>query len=186
MVNKTRIIEGLDYHDLEGQMVPIVSVDEYEAKMGKNRDIVTLSFIVKDDRAGKDLVSWFERGYDFVLDASLSKGEVTTGKWLVFVELKRRIRIPERIVQLLSDLTTLTNLQVNDWTVKVDDEEYDADVDILKQIIICNPHRYEKVKQDEEKDKELNEMRQIAGLEIPKINVLLDDSMQRIKDIAGL
>ena len=37
-----RIInEGLDYMDMEHQIEPTVSVDEYAAKMGKDSDIVT-------------------------------------------------------------------------------------------------------------------------------------------------
>ena len=82
----TKIInEGLDYHDLEGQMIPTVSVDEYSAKMGKDSEIVTLAFTIKNKQAGKDLSDWFERGYDFVLDAQVSDGEVSYGKYLVFV-----------------------------------------------------------------------------------------------------
>ena len=68
----TIITEGLDFNDMDGQIAPTVTVDEYEAKMGKNSDIVTLSFTVNSELAGSDLVDWFERGYDFVLDASVS------------------------------------------------------------------------------------------------------------------
>ena len=50
---KTIINEGLDYHDLKGQMEPFVSVDEYAAKMGKDKDVVTLAFIIKSKEAAK-------------------------------------------------------------------------------------------------------------------------------------
>ena len=66
--------EGLDYMDLEGQLLPRISVDEYSAKMGKDSEIVTLAFTVKSEAAGNDLVDWLERGYDYVLDASLKIG----------------------------------------------------------------------------------------------------------------
>ena len=61
--------EGLDYMDLEGQLLPRISVDEYSAKMGKDSEIVTVAFTVKSEAAGNDLVDWLERGYNFVLDA---------------------------------------------------------------------------------------------------------------------
>ena len=58
--NTTRILnEGLDYHDLVGQLEPTVSVDEYKAKMGKDSDVVTLAFYIKSEAAGDDLVNWF-------------------------------------------------------------------------------------------------------------------------------
>jgi hypothetical protein len=44
--------EGLDYHDLEGIVTPRVTVDEYDAQMGKDSEIVTLAFIVKNKKAG--------------------------------------------------------------------------------------------------------------------------------------
>lgn len=156
-----QLYEGLDYHDMEGQVEPLVTVDEYAAKMGKDSDIVTLAFVVRSKEAGNDLVDWFEKGYDYILDASLSTGEVESGKWLLFVEINRRSTVPERIVEIISDLKTLTNLKLSDWTIKIDDEDYEPEEQILKQVIICNPNEY---KIEQEKEEELNEMRNIAGL----------------------
>ena len=135
---KTIINEGLDYHDLEGQMDPIVSVDEYASTMGKDSDIVTLAFTIHSEQAGKDLVSWFERGYDWVLDASVSEGEVSRGKYLVFVELNRRAAVPGRIIELIDDLYTLTDLPLKDWNIRIDKEDHPADIEILKQFIITS------------------------------------------------
>ena len=70
-----RLDEGLDYHDMKGQIDSVVSVDEYAAKMGEDSQIVTLTFVLKSKEAAKDLVSWLEIGYEFVLDASVSAGE---------------------------------------------------------------------------------------------------------------
>ena len=111
-----RLNEGLDYHDMKGQIDPTVSIDEYAAKMGEDSEIVTLTFILKSKEAAKDLVSWLEIGYDYILDASVSDGELEPGKWLVFVELQRRSKVPERICKLLSDLETLTDIKIKDWT----------------------------------------------------------------------
>lgn len=163
----TLLNEGLDYEDMEGQIEPIVTVDEYAAKMGKDKDIVTLSFIVRSEEAGKDLVNWFERGYDWVLDASLSEGEVEVGKYLVFLEMNRRSSVPRRIIELITDLKTLTALKPNDWTIQVDDEDYDADENVLAQVIVLNPNVYKE--QENQEQEELNEMRNRSGLEPKKI-----------------
>ena len=72
----TIITESLNYLDMEGQVFPIVSVDEYAAKMGADKDIVTVTFMVKSKLVADDLVTWFERGYDYILDASISEGEL--------------------------------------------------------------------------------------------------------------
>jgi hypothetical protein len=175
--------EGLDYMDLEGQLLPRISVDEYSAKMGKDSEIVTVAFTVKSEAAGNDLVDWLERGYNYVLDASLSEGEISPGKHLVFVEMNRRTTVPERIVEMLNDLETLTGMTAKDYTVEIDDEDYDADEGILKQKIILSPKDY---RVEEEREEELNEMRTVAGLETTKIHNTQDIELKNFKAIAGL
>ena len=180
-MTKVIINEGLDYHDLEGIVLPVVSVDEYSAQMGKDSEIVTLAFTVKNKKAGEDLSDWFERGYDFVLDSQVSDGELSTGKYLVFVEMNRRTSVPERIVTLLDDLETLTDMKLKDWTVIVDEEEHEADADVLKQVITISPHKYR-----EENEEELNEMRLNAGLETVSSFPEQDNEIKAFKAMAGL
>ena len=179
-----RIInEGLDYLDMKGQIKPIVSVDEYSAKMGKDSDIVTLSFIANNESVAKDLVDWFERGYDWILDASVSEGEITPGKYLVFVEMKRRVAVPEHIIDLLDDLETLTNLPIEDWVVNIDNTNYEADVEVIRQHIPNSPHQYRVENGNEE---ELNEMRKRAGLETIKLYGEPDSEIKAYIAMAGL
>ena len=185
MTNKTILNEGLDYHDLEGQMIPTVTVDEYAAHMGNDSEIVTLAFTIKSEAAGNDLVDWFERGYDFVLDAQVSEGEVKPGQFLVFVEMNRRTSVPKRIIELLDDLETLTAIPVKDWTIVVDDEEHSPEEEVLKQVITISPHDYrEEVEVEEE---EINEMRERAGLEVKVIHADKQDAeIKAFKSMAGL
>ena len=179
-----RIInEGLDYLDMVDQIEPTVSVDEYAAKVGKDEDIVTLAFTVKSEAAGNDLVDWFERGYDWIIDASISEGELSPGKYLVFVEMKRRVAGPSRIVELITDLKTLTDLSINEWTVIVNDEEYDPDAEVLKQVITISPHEYREENKDEE---ELNEMRHRAGLDTVNLHGEPDSELKAFISMAGL
>jgi hypothetical protein len=181
-MNKRIINEGLDYHDLEGQMEPTVSVDEYAAKMGKDSDVVTLAFIVNSEAAGDDLVNWFERGYDWILDASISEGQLKPGKYLVFVELKRRTTVPSQIIELIDDLKTLTNIDIKEWTVTVDEEDYEPDAEVLKQVIELSPHDYRV-----EKEEELNEMRERAGISLKAIHADKQDAeLKAFKSMAGL
>lgn len=184
MDKKILITEGLDFEDMAGQIIPEVSVDEYQAKIGKDSDIVTLAFIVKSEQVGEDLVNWFERGYDFVLDSKVSDGEIENSNWLVFVEMNRRSTVPSRIVELLKDLKTLTGLKITEWTVKVKDEDYDADESILKQVIICNPNEY-KEKEEKDSDNELKEMKTVAGLSVDSKKEY-DSEMKEYLSIAGL
>ena len=207
------INEGLDYKDLVGQVEPELSIDEYVAKMGDDAHIITLAFIVNSEAAGNDLVEWFERGYSFILDSSLSEGEIAIGKYVVFVEMNRRSNAPERIIELLEDLETLTDYSLDDWTIEVDEEEYSADEATLKRVMVLSPHEYREVNgEDVEDDKEeptdvedeeptdvedeeptdtgeeeaMNEMRIAAGLSPKKLFAEQDAELKAFKSMAGL
>ena len=69
-----KLFENLDHHDMVGQIIPNVSIDEYKAQAGSDDEIVTIAFTVKGDQASQDLCDWFERGYDWILDAAVSEG----------------------------------------------------------------------------------------------------------------
>jgi hypothetical protein len=170
---------------MENQVFPIVSVDEYAAKMGTDKDIVTVTFMTKSKLVAEDLVTWFERGYDFILDASISEGELEAGKWLVFVEMERRSWVARRLIGLIRDLETLTGIPVEDYTLNIDAEEYPLELDIMKQKIILNPAKYQTEKEDEVEE-ELNEMRLQAGLDHKESDTPKDEYIKNIQAIAGL
>ena len=180
-MSKVIINEGLDYHDLVGQIEPKITVDEYAAKMGDDDEIVTVAFTVKGRQVGEDLVDWLERGYDFVLDAQVSDGEITPGKYLVFVEMNRRTSVPERICEMIEDMVTLTDLPLKEWTIIVDDTEVDADVEQLKSIIILSPSQYRKIHEED-----LNEMRNLSGLQPKNVFEAPDAILKDYLSKAGL
>jgi translation initiation factor IF-2 len=179
----TILKESLEYHDMKGQLEPTLSIDEYAAKVGPDHEIVTLSFIVKSKLVGEDLVSWFEKGYDFVLDASVSDGELEKGKFLVFVELDRRSKVPNRIMLLLEELETLTDISVDEWEIVIKDEVYAANEEIIREKIILNPNLY---RDEKEKEGELNEMRVAAGIDVKKVYNDKDALLKDFLASAGL
>lgn len=176
--------EGLDYKDMEGQLLDRITVDEYSAKMGKDKDIVTITFIVHSKLAANDLVTWLERGYDWILDASVSDGELSPGKWLVFVEIQRRSKVPERIIQMLADLETLTEYKLSDWIVEIEGDEFPAKEEVLRENIILNPNEY-KMEKEIEPEEDLNEMRLRAGIDIKSVYTE-DEYIKNIKAMAGM
>jgi hypothetical protein len=177
-----KLNESLDYMDLKDQLKNEITIDEYSAKMGPDNAIVTITFTIYSKLAATDLVTWFERGYDWVLDASVSDGELEPRKYLVFVEMERRSKVPSRICTLLSDLETLTGLKLEDWNVKIEGKDYPADPEAIADNMILNPNVY---KAEKESEKELNEFRTIAGL-TTKPMYEEDAYIRSIKDMAGI
>ena len=102
---------SLEYKALIDLVKPVIFVDAFVPKLGDPEDVAVVSFFVRDKEAAKDLMSWFEKGYDWVIDADMSPGELKPGRYLVYVELRRRSTLPFNVWQLLSDMNTLTEFQ---------------------------------------------------------------------------
>ena len=97
--------------DLRRLVNHVFEIDSYKSKMGEDKDIVVLSFTVEQHAPAKDLVNFIERGYDFVLDADATPGELSDGRYKVFVELERTRHAPEQIVEILNGMGKLCEIE---------------------------------------------------------------------------
>lgn len=97
--------------DLQDLIDPIFEVDAFKSKMGDDEDIVVVSFTVNETNAAKDLVDFIEKGYDFVLDADSTPGEIDNGKYKVFVEMERNKGVAENIMELLDGVGKISFVQ---------------------------------------------------------------------------
>lgn len=111
--NQCDITEGLHHGDLKYFVEPIITIDQYKSKMGKDEDIIVLAFRAKDKNPAIDLMEFIEKGYPFVLDADISPGEERSGYYSVFVELERNKSVPRQLDQLLNGVSRLTS--ISDW-----------------------------------------------------------------------
>jgi hypothetical protein len=177
-----QLSESLGFKDLEGMMKPTIHVDEFSSKMGDDDDIIVISFFVRDPQASKDLMSWFEKGYDFVLDADRSPGEIRPGRFLVYVEIRRRSTAGANVEQLLDDLNTLTEWQDSSaWTMHYRDKEIPFTRDSFDSTVPLSPRAYR-----ERYEKDLNEVRVAAGLPVVANYDRSDKALQTIQTAAGI
>lgn len=100
---------GLRNGDLRDLVSPVFEIDSYQSKMGEDSDIVVVSFSVEGKEPANDLMNFIEKGYDFVLDADVTPGEQTDGKYRVFVEIERRGRTPENILEIIDGVQKLAD-----------------------------------------------------------------------------
>lgn len=174
------LTESLSYMDMKDHVTPILGIDEFDSQIGDNSDIITLNFIVDGDSVGNDLVDWFERGYEWVIDSDISPGEVLDKKFYVFVELNRSSTAPKRIMELLDDLETLTGLTSEDWEIKLSNKKMPASEENIKKNLITRPQEYK-----ERLEKDLNEWRNIAGISHKK-TIIEDEEILNWQRQAGI
>jgi hypothetical protein len=180
-LKSSRLLESLQYKDLEGLMKPTVHVDEFSSKMGDDDDIIVVSFFVRDAQAAKDLMMWFEKGYDFVIDADRSPGEIKPNRYLVYIELRRRSTAGGHLETIIDDLGTLTEFGPDDWLMHYKGKEVPFTRETFESMVPMSPRAYR-----ERYDKDLNEVRTAAGLPVKAIYEKNDPAIQAIQAAAGL
>ena len=180
--SNNQLFESLGFKDLDGLLKPTIHVDEFSSKMGDDDDIIVISFFVRDAQAAKDLMMWFEKGYDFVLDADRSPGEIRPGRYLVYVELRRRSTAGGNVEHLLDDLNTLTEFEDSSaWTMHYRDQEIPFTRDSFDATVPLTPRAYR-----ERYEKDLNEVRRAAGIPVVTTYDRQDRALQTIQSAAGI
>jgi hypothetical protein len=180
--SNNQLFESLSFKDLDGLLKPTIHVDEFSSKMGDDDDIIVISFFVRDQQAAKDLMMWFEKGYDFVLDADRSPGEIRPGRYLVYVEIRRRSTAGGNVEQLLNDLNTLTEFESSDqWLMHYKGKETPFSRDTFDSTVPLTPKAYR-----DRYEKDLNEVRVAAGIPVVTSYDKRDRALQTIQSAAGI
>jgi hypothetical protein len=180
--SNNQLFESLNFKDMEGLLKPTIHVDEFSSKMGDDDDIIVVSFFVRNEQAAKDLMNWFEKGYDFVLDADRSPGEIKPGRFLVYVEIRRRSTAGGHVEQLLNDLNTLTEWEDSSaWTMHYRGKSIPFSRDSFDSTVPLTPRAYR-----ERYERDLNEMRTAAGMPTKSIYDRDDKQLQSIQSAAGI
>ena len=199
MSNNFKLLrENLEMGDLKRLVHHELHIDEYKSKMGDDSDVCVVSFKVSGKEPSADLVSFIEKGYDYVLDADVSSGEKEGGDYLVFVELDRTEELPEQIIQIIEDLLNLTEQKIEDWRVRYykSSEDHDLTADTLEQIIPLTPEAYDaKYGEDDEEveveepeqdiTKDLDAMKAVAGVPVTT-TAPVNDFTESLRVAAGL
>ena len=137
-----QINEGLKAGDLEGVVSKRFSVDQYKSKMGDDRNIMVLAFVVDSLAPAKDLERFAETGYKEVLDADATPGTMADGKHRVFVEFSRQEGVDKNIYKFLDDLKKLTNIDTFEFTYHKRSNPFEASAANLANILPLTPIAY--------------------------------------------
>ena len=195
--NSKLLRENLEQGDLKRLVHDELHIDEYKSKMGDDADVCVISFKVSGKEPSADLVSFIEKGYDYVLDADVSSGEKEGGDYLVFVELDRTDKLPGQIMKLMEDIMNLTEQEIADWRVRYykSTEDHELTEENLEKIIPSTPEEYDRKygKDDEEIDAEepedisqdLDRMKATAGVPVTT-KAPVNDYTESLRVAAGL
>lgn len=179
----SNINEGLEQNDLARLIHPELHIDEYKSKMGKDEDIIVLSFKVSGREPAEDLVNFIEKGYDWVLDADVSAGELDDGDFLVFVECDREPAVADQVVEMMQDILNLTSQVMGEWSIQVrsNPQKLKLTADNIRNNVPLTTASYE----TQYGKRGLDEMRTAAGVTVTT-KAPVNDHTQTIRSLAGI
>ena len=181
--NNNNLFEGLEANDLARLIHPELHVDEFKSKLGDDADIVVLSFKVDSKEPANDLVAFIEKGYDWVVDADVSSGEMDDGSYIVFVEMDRNEQLADNVMALMDDLMNLTDQATDEWRVRYykSHKETQLSLESLQNLIPNTPEKYESLYGQAV----IDQLKTAAGLDVdtkaPK-----NDFTESLRNLAGI
>ena len=183
MSHNSNLFEGLEAGDLARLIHPELHVDEFKSKLGDDADVVVISFKVDSKEPANDLVAFVEKGYDWVVDADVSSGEMDDGSYIVFVELDRNEQLAENIMSLLEDMTNLTEQDLEDWRVRYykSHKETQLSLESLQQLIPDTPEKYESLYGQEA----IDQLKTAAGIDV-NTRAPKNDFTESLRNLANI
>ena len=136
-MTKSNITEGLVNDEMKGLVLSIISIDQFEPKVGSEEETVVVAFSVNNnEQAAKDLSNFLETGTVELLDVDVSPAPDEKSHYKVFVEFSRNNELYEKTAAMLADVDKLIG-RTTDWQYtayklpeprKFDQERFERDV----------------------------------------------------------
>jgi len=138
-----RLDETLLAGDLKDLVGHVFEIDSYKSKIGKDGEMVVISFNVDDKAPADDLARFLEMGYDYIIDADPTNGPTDNGKYKVFVELKRSRYIAKEIFDILDGVQRLTGIDNFKFRYYKSFKSIPATMENLEELVPTDQGAYE-------------------------------------------
>ena len=133
---------GLRHLELNGMVIPLISIDEFEPKMGSTEEVIVVSFFCKDELPAFDLDEFIDKSVTEFLDSEVSPNPNEDGLYLVFIEFKRQPNFWLKLYDLVKDIENVTdklNWKVQPYLV---DKLYNLNDTELHDVVITKEQAY--------------------------------------------
>jgi hypothetical protein len=133
---------GLRFEELEGMVLPLISIDEFEPKTGTTEEVIVVAFFCRDELPAIDLDEFLDKSVIDFLDSEVSPNPNEEGYYLVFIEFKRQPNFWMKLFDMVKDIENVSGGM--DWKVQpyLVPELYDLYDPRLQQVVIAQEDEY--------------------------------------------
>jgi hypothetical protein len=132
-----KLTEGLRENDLEGLVLPVISIDQFESKI--DDDAIVIGFYVLYRDPATDLNRFIQKSAVDIIDTEVSPAPTEEGYYVVFVEVMRNEKFPEALLAILENIGNLVGFSNWQFTAYGVDGVHDLSVDEIKSLIRLTP-----------------------------------------------
>jgi len=158
-----RLREGLEQGDLKRLVHTEMHIDEFKSKLGRDEDVVVISLKVTGKEPAVDIVNFVEKGYEWVIDADVSSGEMEDGDYIVFIECDRDPAVASNVMSLMDDLMNLTEQDISEWRVRYrSGRDHELTEKNLQDMIPKTPSEY----REQFGHQEIDKLKAAAGVKV--------------------
>ena len=155
--------EGLEQGDLKRLVHTEMHVDDFKSKLGRDEDVVVISLKVTGKEPAVDIVNFVEKGYEWVIDADVSSGEMDDGDYIVFIECDRDPAVASNVMSMMADLMNLTEQDISEWRVRYrSGRDHELTEKNLQDMIPKTPSEY----REQFGHQEIDKLKAAAGVKV--------------------
>ncbi len=171
---------GLRHEELEDMVLPLISIDEFEPKMGSDEEVIVVAFFCKDEVPGYDLDEFIDKGVVEFLDSEVSPNPNDDGFYLVFVEFKRQPNFWLHLFDLVKDIENVTGKM--DWQAQpyLIDKLFKLHDPELQKYVIADPDAYVPKAEFAGTPEEYFEDSSLLGLTITESEITFESSIGKL------
>lgn len=137
-----KLTEGLYEGDLKMTVDSVVNMDFYKPKFGDEKRILVMALVCNDTGPAGDLCNFIDKGSFDIIDVDTSPAPDSSGKYMVFVELKRNRKMFAILDKILTSCRAITGIDKWTFIPYTFTEKYEWNKENFEKTIPQMPHLY--------------------------------------------
>ena len=156
-------MKSINHLEMQNYISQKISIDSFQAKLGKDEDVSVLKFQSNNKSVAEDLVNFIETGCSFILDADMSPAKNEQGLYNIFVEIERNEDLPKKIIEVIRDIEQVSGMLPWQFSFYKNESLFQLNDENLNSIVPTSASQY-KLLTDDKVEEDIKEFFESAPI----------------------